>query len=394
MLTQHNLYRCMHNVPPLAWDDAIAANAQAWANEGVLEPSADDERDVHGEHLGENLAWGASAPTAGWYKEIEQTSNGAVTVFCSDDPTCFSTVEQYAQVVWKSSSKIGCGKGEALNADGNNGALWVCQYGPAGDLPSSSFTNVLAVAKTAAECGGATHLVAPQQQASAALWASFFNFTARAPVDLVIESGGHQAEPMLATLAHAFDHLTPGGMIAFEDLSNRINLDYFIDGVVDLVSQQAAMHKVASLHMYPFLMVVQRAGDDKRAPMVFNGTSFTVATYEELWADVPRHAGGHIVLRNATWGSLLSERRLGSTLHMFKALHDSRHWQQHPAGCVQASSTVCSMTMEASPIQAAVRGVHIYDDRLVVEVHSHHVLLQAVRRGTSWTGPLEKFPEG
>jgi len=32
MLQQHNLYRCMHNVPLFTWSDAIAGNAQKYAD--------------------------------------------------------------------------------------------------------------------------------------------------------------------------------------------------------------------------------------------------------------------------------------------------------------------------------------------------------------------------
>jgi len=35
-LDKHNVYRCMHGVPLLTWDDAIATNAQAWATNGSL----------------------------------------------------------------------------------------------------------------------------------------------------------------------------------------------------------------------------------------------------------------------------------------------------------------------------------------------------------------------
>lgn len=64
VLDQHNIYRCMHGVPLLTWDDAIAANAQAWADNGAYEHSSSSSRLVNGEQCGENLAWGYPSRSA------------------------------------------------------------------------------------------------------------------------------------------------------------------------------------------------------------------------------------------------------------------------------------------------------------------------------------------
>merc|ERR1719220_1148550 len=101
-------------------------------------------------------------------------------------------------------------------------------------------------------------------QASVPMWASFFNSTTGGSVDLAVVSGGHQTQEMLVTLMQTFNHLTPGGMIAFEDLHNSpksaIWLDPFFKDAVGFISRQSALGQVASLHFYPFLMLLQRAG--------------------------------------------------------------------------------------------------------------------------------------
>merc|ERR1712048_1073254 len=76
-LDQHNVYRCMHGLPGLAWDDEIAAKAQRWANNGQLVHSPDSFRDIDGVQCGENLAFGTHNTGASsvkqWYKEIQYT---------------------------------------------------------------------------------------------------------------------------------------------------------------------------------------------------------------------------------------------------------------------------------------------------------------------------------
>jgi len=63
MLDQHNLYRCMHNVPLVTWSDAIARNAQKYADSTggrMKHSSGASRRNVGGfRQLGENLVLAA-----------------------------------------------------------------------------------------------------------------------------------------------------------------------------------------------------------------------------------------------------------------------------------------------------------------------------------------------
>jgi len=158
-LDKHNVYRCMHGVPLLTWDDAIATNAQAWATNGVYGHSASSARVVGGEQLGENLAWGypelsGIGATQMWYKEIEFTSGPYGTADSMTDATPSNEfIGHYTQVVWSTSTKLGCGKGTAT-VGGNSGVYWVCQYGPAGNYQGEFSQNVLAPSVGLSACGG------------------------------------------------------------------------------------------------------------------------------------------------------------------------------------------------------------------------------------------------
>lgn len=155
MLDSHNAYRCMHNVPPMTWDSAIAENAQEWADAGHFRHSAREDRDLPNiGYIGENLAWGYPTRSGkdslkAWYDEVRFTDGTPDS--CQDTTQAGKAICHYTQVVWKSSTKLGCGKGKA-NVRGRDGEFWVCQYGPGGNMGGRFASEVLAPAKTAAEC--------------------------------------------------------------------------------------------------------------------------------------------------------------------------------------------------------------------------------------------------
>eukprot|EP00929_Paragymnodinium_shiwhaense_P020584 TRINITY_DN13676_c0_g1_i2.p1 TRINITY_DN13676_c0_g1~~TRINITY_DN13676_c0_g1_i2.p1 ORF type:complete len:331 (-),score=30.44 TRINITY_DN13676_c0_g1_i2:313-1305(-) len=148
----------MHGVPVFTWDDAIAANAQAWADNGVYEHSTNAARVINSEQCGENLAWGyptrdGISSTVAWYSEIQYTEPYGTADSMTDAVPANEAIGHYTQVVWKGSTKLGCGKGTAT-VGGNAGDYWVCQYCTAGNYGGQFTQNVLAPTKTAAECGG------------------------------------------------------------------------------------------------------------------------------------------------------------------------------------------------------------------------------------------------
>mmetsp|Transcript_14615 Transcript_14615/g.28773 ORF Transcript_14615/g.28773 Transcript_14615/m.28773 type:complete len:385 (-) Transcript_14615:423-1577(-) len=158
VLKQHNHYRCLHGVPPLSWNPALAANAQRWAQQtgGVMRHSSPDFRaNVAGfRQVGENLAKGATGPQAVkmWYDEIAGSpgGQGCITNFAM-------ATGHYTQLVWKSTSQLGCGI---------NGDLLVCQYGPAGNVMGSFRAEVLPKVNPSSQCGTSLATVAAGRSAN------------------------------------------------------------------------------------------------------------------------------------------------------------------------------------------------------------------------------------
>lgn len=146
LLLWHNVYRCMHDVPLLTWDDTIAANAQRWANQcgGNMQHSSNEVRaNVAGfQRTGENLYRSTQASgkegAKMWYDEIESTWGGLVSSFGMG-------TGHYTQLVWKGTTKLGCG---------HSAGLVVCQYGEAGNMGGAFESNVNGPVKTEEECQG------------------------------------------------------------------------------------------------------------------------------------------------------------------------------------------------------------------------------------------------
>ena len=108
MLENHNAYRAEHGADAMTIDQAAAESAQEWSeylsSNGLFEHS--EERN----NCGENLAMSsdAAAMTAGgatkmWYDEI--TDPG----YDFSNPGFASGTGHFTQVVWKGSTKLGCG---------------------------------------------------------------------------------------------------------------------------------------------------------------------------------------------------------------------------------------------------------------------------------------------
>ncbi|CAE6425065.1 unnamed protein product [Rhizoctonia solani] len=90
-LDAHNNKRAKHGAKALVWDDALSASAQAWANQCKFEHS----------QSGQNLAAGTGNPSAatavGWWNDESKDYN-----------TSSPQYSHWTQVVWKSTTKLGC----------------------------------------------------------------------------------------------------------------------------------------------------------------------------------------------------------------------------------------------------------------------------------------------
>jgi len=129
MLSEHNKYRATAGAPPLVWDATLAKAAQAWAGAGHMDHSkALGAFKTYGENI--HMSCPKDTPVTAckwWHDEISKYHGG----------NSFNAAH-YTQMVWKSTTKVGCGKGPASCG----GDLWVCQYLPMGNQYNHFTQNV------------------------------------------------------------------------------------------------------------------------------------------------------------------------------------------------------------------------------------------------------------
>lgn len=138
ILDAHNSFRCMHMSPYLAWDNDIAKRAQQWASKGQYQMAPEKERLVRGRLVGQNVGLRGTTDdsvkkvVAGWYAEIKRTPNQRGSIDENSGST--SGMKAYAQVVWKKTTRVGCGVGP--------NRLMVCFYDPPGNVKGEYMWNV------------------------------------------------------------------------------------------------------------------------------------------------------------------------------------------------------------------------------------------------------------
>jgi hypothetical protein len=145
ILDAHNQVRCAVTpaaqvMPPLAWDAALEATAQAWAMgcqdglpddhvPGLIDHNPDRSDGHRFGYVGENIAGsrpGPMSPTRAvqlWAEESAQydfTSN-----------TCSGVCGHYTQVVWATTRFVGCARWHC--SDLTYPSSIVCDYGPGGN---------------------------------------------------------------------------------------------------------------------------------------------------------------------------------------------------------------------------------------------------------------------
>ncbi|SEM42257.1 CAP family protein [Nonomuraea pusilla] len=163
-LKAHNAYRAWHGVPPLRTSPKIAEVAQLWAQRLVetrsfehsppaehrrrgVSPALDRWLEAVGDsQYGENMSsFGSAMPgrvgscadaVKGWYGEI--------SVYDHDAPDTIENARKaghFSQVVWKSSTQLGCGRATVTDS-GWLKTYIVCNYSPAGNRPGEFRSNV------------------------------------------------------------------------------------------------------------------------------------------------------------------------------------------------------------------------------------------------------------
>ena len=121
LVAAHNRARATRKLAPYTWDCRLADMAQEWANKGIFEHRT-------GVLEGENL-FVSSSPTepvatviTTWLAEKVNWDNKSAT--CAAGKFC----NHYTQVMWRSTTKFGCGI--SRGGAGKWKALVVCNYSP------------------------------------------------------------------------------------------------------------------------------------------------------------------------------------------------------------------------------------------------------------------------
>ncbi|MEZ4220613.1 MAG: CAP domain-containing protein [Polyangiaceae bacterium] len=139
----HNQARATEGVPPLTWDPALAAIAQAWA-EACVDKTAptglidhnEGRSDNYPEYVGENIygASGAATPQAAVSSWMSEKANyDYASGKCAAGKVC----GHYTQVMWAKSTKLGCGTFKCPGL--KFGSAIVCDYAPGGNNGGKPF---------------------------------------------------------------------------------------------------------------------------------------------------------------------------------------------------------------------------------------------------------------
>jgi len=223
-------------------------------------------------------------------------------------------------------------------------------------------------------------------QGDANMWKQFYTTTPQ--LDVLVDDGGHESHQMLTTLQETFPHISPGGFVSIEDIHGPEKyIPEFFTPAATYLGQESTQGTLASVHVYPFVLIVQRAGGPESHSLMFSGKEVQVSEFHQIWdaIDSSQNWGNHIVLRNPGWGPFLTAEGIKNFFVHFQDLHRG-NWYDTPTGCERTAAALCTNKVVNSKEQAQVTGIHIYDDRLVVEVPGVPVAIEAVRRGTEWIG--------
>lgn len=134
LLARHNEARAaamptpVPALPEMAWSTTVATTAQAWADRCKFEHNT-------GSGYGEDL-YASTADTASAEGVDNWTSESANYTYATNTCAPSKVCGHYTQVVWRTSTSLGCGKATCTtNSPFGNGTwfFWVCDYSPPGN---------------------------------------------------------------------------------------------------------------------------------------------------------------------------------------------------------------------------------------------------------------------
>lgn len=134
VLTAHNDERGRWRVPPLAWDEKLARDAQAYAQRltrlGYLQhASTAGLADPQGENLwmGTRGAFNYGQMMDGFLSERRNYVAGAVPYISRTGN--WTDTGHYSQIIWRTTTSVGCAMASSQDFD-----YLVCRYWPAGNV--------------------------------------------------------------------------------------------------------------------------------------------------------------------------------------------------------------------------------------------------------------------
>ncbi len=134
-LAAHDDIRSALGIAPLAWDAALAATAQAWADQcvdlaapfGFIDTNP-NRSDGYPWYVGENAY--ASAGSASGVNAVALWASESQN-YDYDTNTCSQVCGHYTQIVWAVTEFVGCGISSCPGLSFGNSV--VCNYGPGGN---------------------------------------------------------------------------------------------------------------------------------------------------------------------------------------------------------------------------------------------------------------------
>lgn len=134
LLSAHNNKRALHkDTPSLTWSTELETYAQNYADQYDCSGTLVHSGGPYGENLA--LGYGIEGAVDAWYSEIKY--------YNYNNPGFSEDTGHFTQLVWKSSTEVGCG---VKSCGGVWGDYVVCSYNPAGNVIGEFPENVMPLA--------------------------------------------------------------------------------------------------------------------------------------------------------------------------------------------------------------------------------------------------------
>ena len=131
ILALHNQYRGEVGTPALTWDASLQASAQKWADHMLATGARNHDPSIKGK-IGENLYWSNSEA---WGRPADALYPASAAQSWYAEKGYLG--KHYTQMVWRNTTKVGCGVASKTEKQGTTERKWqvvVCRYSPIGNI--------------------------------------------------------------------------------------------------------------------------------------------------------------------------------------------------------------------------------------------------------------------